>query len=348
MFVVTLNRARLRQIGVGAMCCAVVVCSALLGRYISTRTVEAAAGTAGQKAKIETAQDIQTWFTGYGIEVDGASITADKVKIPRKWDDSFSAFNTVVGQSGLDLERYKGKTVEKWQALIPSASSGEESCYGVLLVYKKKPVGAYLLMQLILTLYQWVMQFGYTAYALGLARRTGPGYRTLLDGFSQLGRALGVSFFTALFTSLWGLLAMVPYFVVLTVGAMAQSYALIMFSTVLALLAVVVEIAVSYRYRLATYFLLDDMNMGVLASIRESKQTMHGRKGALFVMDLSFLGWGLLSLITFGVVGLWASPYMWAAEANFYHWARWGTFPGEGPQPGGPQSGGYQSPYQKF
>lgn len=145
MFVVTLNRARLRQIGVGAMCCAVVVCSALLGRYISTRTVEAAAGMGGQNAKIETAQDIQTWFTGYGIEVDGASITADKVKIPRKWDDSFSAFNTVVSQSGLDLERYKGKTVEKWQALIPSASSGEESCYGVLLVYKKKPVGAYLL-----------------------------------------------------------------------------------------------------------------------------------------------------------------------------------------------------------
>ena len=145
MFVVTLNRARLRQIGVGAMCCAVVVCSALLGRYISSRTVETAAGAGSQNAKIETAQDIQTWFTGYGIEVDGASITADKVKIPRKWDDSFMAFNTVVGQSGLDLERYKGKTVEKWQALIPSASSGEESCYGVLLVYKKKPVGAYLL-----------------------------------------------------------------------------------------------------------------------------------------------------------------------------------------------------------
>ena len=142
MFVVTLNRTRLRHIGVGVMCCAVVVCSALLGRYISNQTVETAAGTS---SKIESAQDIQTWFTGYGIEVDGASITADKVKIPRKWDDSFSAFNTVVGQSGLDLERYKGKTVEKWQALIPSASSGEESRYGVLLVYKKKAIGAYLL-----------------------------------------------------------------------------------------------------------------------------------------------------------------------------------------------------------
>ena len=77
--------------------------------------------------------------------MDGAAITADKVKIPRKWDDSFSAFNGVVQQSGMDLTRYKGKTVEKWTALLPAASKGESSSYGVLLVYKKKAVGAYLL-----------------------------------------------------------------------------------------------------------------------------------------------------------------------------------------------------------
>ena len=122
---------------------ALVVCSALLGRYISTRTVTAAASAAVNR--VESAQDIQTWFTGYGVDVDGASITADKVKIPRKWDDSFSAFNGVVQQSGMDLTRYKGKTVEKWTALIPAASSGETSRYGVLLVFRKKVVGAYLL-----------------------------------------------------------------------------------------------------------------------------------------------------------------------------------------------------------
>ena len=102
-------------------------------------------GCRGASNKIESAQDIQTWFTGYGLDVDGASITADKVKIPRKWDDSFSAFNGVVQQSGMDLARYKGKTVEKWTALIPAASRGDVSSYGVLLVYKKKAVGAYLL-----------------------------------------------------------------------------------------------------------------------------------------------------------------------------------------------------------
>lgn len=141
MFVVTLNKKSLKKLCIGAMCCAIVACSAMLGRYISTRAVSAAATV----NKIESAQDIQTWFTGYGFEVDGASITADKVKIPRKWDDSFSAFNGVVKQSGMDLTRYKGKTVEKWQALIPAASEGDSSCYGVLLVYRKKAVGAYLL-----------------------------------------------------------------------------------------------------------------------------------------------------------------------------------------------------------
>ena len=143
MFVVTVNKTSLKKLGLGAMCCALVVCSALLGRYISTRTVTAAASAAVNR--VESAQDIQTWFTGYGVDVDGASITADKVKIPRKWDDSFSAFNGVVQQSGMDLARYKGKTVEKWTALIPAASNGDASRYGVLLVYKKKAVGAYLL-----------------------------------------------------------------------------------------------------------------------------------------------------------------------------------------------------------
>lgn len=143
MFVVTLKKAGLKKVGVGVICCALVVFSAVLGRYISGRSVMAAAAASGNK--IESAQDIQTWFTGYGLDVDAATIAADKVKIPRRWDDSFSAFNGVVQQSGMDLTRYKGKTVEKWSALLPAASSGETSRYGVLLVYKKKAVGAYLL-----------------------------------------------------------------------------------------------------------------------------------------------------------------------------------------------------------
>ena len=188
-----------------------------------------------------------------------------------------------------------------------------------------------------------VLTCGYVLYCMAIRRGERAEYLTLFDGFSFVGKVILLNIVISLFTFLWGMLAMVPYFVVLTVGALMQSYVIIMLSTLLALAGMVVEIMVTYRYRLATYFLLDDPDMTALAAIRESKGTMAGRKGALFVVDLSFLGWGLLSLFTFGIVGLWAIPYMWATEVNFYHWARWGAFPNDGAQPGG-----YQSPYQNI
>ncbi len=125
------------------MCCALVVCSALLGRFISKRTVAVSAAV----NKIESAQDIQTWFTGYGLDVDGASITADKVKIPRKWDDdSFSAFNGVVQQSGMDLARYKGKDRGKMDGADPGGKQRrDQPLRRAVGVPQKKAVGAYLL-----------------------------------------------------------------------------------------------------------------------------------------------------------------------------------------------------------
>ena len=93
----------------------------------------------------EATQDIGTYFTGYGFDTDLASAAVDKVKIPKKWDDSFAAFNQIVQESGLDLADYKGKTVEKWTVLCPQLSTGDHDTYCVLLVYKAKAVGAYLL-----------------------------------------------------------------------------------------------------------------------------------------------------------------------------------------------------------
>ena len=46
------------------------------------------------------------------------------MKIPKKWDDSFAAFNQIVQESGLGLADYKGKTVEKWTVLCPPALYG--------------------------------------------------------------------------------------------------------------------------------------------------------------------------------------------------------------------------------
>ena len=142
MFLFTVTKPGLRQAGALALC-AVCLCGTVAAAvHFSGGAVTASAAAV---PGIETTQDIGTYFTGYGFDTDLASAAVDKVKIPKKWDDSFAAFNQIVQESGLDLADYKGKTVEKWTALIPAASSGETSRYGVLLVYKKKAVGAYLL-----------------------------------------------------------------------------------------------------------------------------------------------------------------------------------------------------------
>ena len=186
-------------------------------------------------------------------------------------------------------------------------------------------------MELLLALYRWVMDYGYTSYCLRLARRERPGYRNLLDGFYTMGRALAVNFLSALFVLLWGLIGMAVYGGLVFLAYLTHSGMLILVG---ASIMVVWMIAISYRYRLAVYFLLDHPEMGALEAIGHSKRAMRGNVTALFVQDLSFLGWLLLSPFTLGILSLWIGPYMGTANANFYSWVVYGAFP-ERPQPGG-------------
>lgn len=142
MFLFTVTKPGLRQAGALALCAVCLAGTVTAAVHLAGQSVTASATV---ETTIDTTQDIATYFTGYGFEIDLTTAAVDKVKIPKKWDDSFSAFNQVVGESGLSLADYKGKTVEKWTALCPTLSDGENDTYCVLLVYKTKPVGSYLL-----------------------------------------------------------------------------------------------------------------------------------------------------------------------------------------------------------
>ena len=155
MFVLTLGKKGLRRLGAAAVCGialagAVLAVSGFIHAGDSALEANAPASQSGVTAipeKITGSEDIAAFFKGFGLEVDLTTATVDKVKVPKKWDESFSAFNTVVKESGFDLEDSKGKTVEKWLVECPARSDGENTCQCVLLVYKEKPVGAYLLSQ---------------------------------------------------------------------------------------------------------------------------------------------------------------------------------------------------------
>ncbi len=198
-------------------------------------------------------------------------------------------------------------------------------------IFTPQRIAVLLVMELLLALYNWVMSYGYASYCLRLARREGPGYRNLLDGFYTIGRAIAVNFLSALFVFLWSLLGVAIYAGLVVLAYLTHISLLIVVG---ALIAAVWMIAVSYRYRLAVYFLLDHPEMGTLESLRHSRDAMRGNAVELFVQDLSFLGWLILSPFTLGILSLWVAPYMGAANANFYSWVVYGSFP-QAPQPGG-------------
>ena len=53
---------------------------------------------------------------------------------------------------------------------------------------------------------------------------------------------------------------------------------------------------------------------------------MRGQKWKAFVLDLSFLGWGILSLLTLGIVGIfYVNPYRNMTNAALYERLRYGA-----------------------
>ncbi len=140
MFMVTLGKKNLRRV-VGIAFVGVAVCGLWFGKQYFLGDSSASK----EVVQITTTQDVQTYFTGYGIAIDQATLSADRVQVPTTWDDSFVAFNTLVAQSGHDLTEVKGETIEKWVASIPAQSTGEITQYAVLLLKDSNIVGAYLL-----------------------------------------------------------------------------------------------------------------------------------------------------------------------------------------------------------
>lgn len=102
-------------------------------------------------------------------------------------------------------------------------------------------------------------------------------------------RSVGTIFLRNLFVVLWSLLFLIP------------------------------GIIKGYSYRLVPYILADDPTIGAMDAIDLSREMMDGRKWNAFVLDLSFIGWVFLALITCGLAGiLYAGPYKAAVDAEFY------------------------------
>ena len=111
----------------------------------------------------------------------------------------------------------------------------------------------------------------------------------LFNGYEDLWSAFKVQFLAGLFTGLWTLLFIIP------------------------------GIIKGISYSMSMYILAENKGMSALEAINRSKAMMEGHKMEYFVLNLSFIGWILLTYFTLGIAGIWVVPYMSTTIANFYN-----------------------------
>lgn len=132
------------------------------------------------------------------------------------------------------------------------------------------------------------LSIGMMFFYLDLVRtKTTPSTSEILAPYNEFLRYLGACVLVLVYTYLWMLLLIVP------------------------------GIIKSISYSMTFFIMKDDPQIGVSEAITKSQRMMDGHKMELFLLQLSFIGWLLLGIIT--VIGLfWVIPYMYTAMATFY------------------------------
>ena len=91
------------------------------------------------------------------------------------------------------------------------------------------------------------------------------------------------------------------------------------------LLFIIPGIIKSYEYRLVPYIMSENPTMSFKDAQAESSKLMNGNKWKSFVLDLSFIGWDILSLCTFGILDIFfVGPYKASTDAALYETLKYG------------------------
>lgn len=112
---------------------------------------------------------------------------------------------------------------------------------------------------------------------------------TLFDGFKNFGTAFLTNLLIGIFTMLWSLLLIVP------------------------------GIIKAISYSMSFYILAENPEMSATEAINESKEIMDGHKMEYFILNLSFLPWFLLCIVTLGIAAIYVTPYVSLTYTDFYH-----------------------------
>ena len=133
-----------------------------------------------------------------------------------------------------------------------------------------------------------VVELGYAKFLLKQHDKKELVFADLFSQFERFGTGFAQRFLRTLYTALWTLLFVVP------------------------------GIIKSLSYAMTPFILEDHPELTASEAINRSKKLMDGHKMDLFILSLTFIGWEILSGLTFGIGFLFLNPYRNAAYAAFY------------------------------
>ena len=132
------------------------------------------------------------------------------------------------------------------------------------------------------------LEWGFTVYFLSLIRQEDIRYERLFEGYKDFIRTFLMEFLYCLAVAVGTCLLIVPG-IILGIGLC-----------------------------MAPYILKDDPQISAMDALMKSWQMTRGHKMKLFWLGLSFIGWIILSLCTFGLGFFLLAPYMEATFAHYY------------------------------
>lgn len=83
-------------------------------------------------------------------------------------------------------------------------------------------------------------------------------------------------------------------------------------------LFIIPGIIVGIMFSQANYILAENPKKSSIECIKQSVEMMKGYKMNFFILQLSFIGWLILCMLTFGIGLLWYVPYYQMTMTNFY------------------------------
>lgn len=151
-----------------------------------------------------------------------------------------------------------------------------------------------------------VVGLGYRRYTLSLIDGEPAEFKQLFSQFHRLWPAVRLRL-------LQYVIAFAPLIAVSLVAVVIP-----LLGGLLVLVWLVGFIYVTYGFTVADFLMAEDEHCGARDALRQSWALMEGRRWEYFCLELSFIGWSILAGFTFGIGGLFLSPYVQVATASFY------------------------------